>query len=275
MSDGYEVIIESRKQDDNYWRDLWRFRELFYFLAWRDILVRYKQTTIGIAWGILRPVLTMIAFSLVFGKLANLPSGNIPYPVLVFTAIVPWHFFASAVTDGSNSLVDNANMLTKVYFPRIIVPISTVMVALVDLLISLIILVVLMGWYHVVPSWKIMTLPIFFGQVLLSTLGFSLLLSALNVKYRDFRFVIPFILQIALYISPVGFSSSAVPGTWRLMYSMNPMVGVIDGFRWALLGEPVRFYWPGYFLSLTITVLVFLVGLFYFQRTERYYADII
>jgi lipopolysaccharide transport system permease protein len=237
--------------------------------------VRYKQTVIGIAWSVIRPVLTMAVFTIVFGKLAKLPSEGVPYPILVFSAMLPWQFFANSLSESSNSLLANANMLSKVYFPRLIVPSSAVIVSLVDFFISLIILVVLMIWYQFMPGWRILTLLPFLGLALFASLGFGLLLAALNVKYRDFRYIVPFIVQFGLYISPVGFSSSIVPEKWRLVYSLNPMVGVIDGFRWAILGGNTRIYWPGFWLSTTITVSIFLLAVRYFRKTERAFADII
>lgn len=270
-----ELVIEAGKTEGQYWKDIWHYRELFYFLAWRDILVRYKQTVIGIAWSILRPLLTMIVFTIIFGKLAKLPSGGVPYPILVFAAMLPWQFFSNSLSESSNSLIANSNLLSKIYFPRIIMPTSSVIVSLVDFLISSVILALLMVWYKFIPDWRIITLPFFLMLALFASLGFGLWIAALNVKYRDFRYIVPFIIQFGLYISPVGFSSSIVPGKWRLLYSINPMVGVIDGFRWALLGQNVQIYWPGFFLSIGLTVLVFLYGLRYFRMTERTFADVI
>jgi len=271
----YTLIIESGRTELHYWKDLWRYRELFYFLSWRDILVRYKQTVIGIAWSIVRPLLTMIVFVVVFGKIAKLPSDGVPYPIMVFTAMLPWQFFANSLSESSNSLLANANMLSKVYFPRLIVPTSAVIVSLVDFFISFIILVVLMIWYQLMPGWRILALLPFLGLALFASLGFGLLLAALNVKYRDFRYIVPFIVQFGLYISPVGFSSSIVPEKWRLVYSLNPMVGVIDGFRWAILGEAMKVYVPGFVMSLLVNVAILIVGVGYFRRTERKFADII
>lgn len=271
----YELVIEAGRSELHYWRDLWHFRELFWFLSWRDILVRYKQTAIGIAWSVLRPLLTMIVFTIIFGKLAKLPSDGIPYPIMVFAAMLPWQFFANSLTECSNSLIANANMLTKIYFPRLIVPASAVIVSLVDFLISSTILAILMIWYRFVPDWRMLTLPLFVGLAFLTSFGFGLWLAALNVKYRDFRYVVPFIVQLGLYVSPVGFSSSVVPEQWRLLYALNPMVGVIDGFRWALLGGKAQLYWPGFWLSMGLAVMVFLLSLRYFRNTERAFADII
>ncbi len=275
MSNDIDLIIEPGKGIKQYWRDLWRYRELFYFLAWRDILVRYKQTVIGIAWSVVRPLLTMIVFTLVFGRIAKLPSGSVPYPVLVFSALLPWQFFSNALSESSNSLITNANMMTKIYFPRLIVPASSVIVSLVDFLISFIILIVLMIGYQFTPDWKILTLPLFLLLALLTSIGAGLWLSALNVQYRDFRYIVPFIVQFGLFISPVGFSSDVIPEKWRLLYSLNPMVGVIDGFRWAILGQNVQIYWEGFTVSILLVFIMFYTGLRYFRKIERILADVI
>lgn len=269
------LIIEAGRAERHYWRDLWRYRELFYFLAWRDILVRYKQTVFGVAWSLLRPFLTMVVFTLVFSKLAKLPSDNVPYPILVFAALLPWQFFANAFTEAGNSLIGNANMISKVYFPRLVIPASAVIVSFVDFLISGTILVALMVWYGHLPDGRIVTLPFFILIAFAAAMGAGLWIAALNVKYRDFRYVIPFVVQLGLYISPVGFSSAIVPEQWRLLYSLNPMVGVIDGFRWAILGGNASFYWPGFLLSLTLVVVVFVTGILYFRKTEKSFADVI
>ena len=271
-NEGY-IIIEAGKSEKHYWADLWRYRELFYFLSWRDILVRYKQTVIGIAWSVIRPLLTMIVFTVVFGKLAKLPSGSAPYPVLVFTAILPWQFFSNALSEASNSLISNQNMISKIYFPRIIMPTSTIIVSLTDFMISFVLLGITMGIYRFAPSWKIIFMPLFLILATLLSLGMGFLFSALNVKYRDFRYVIPFIVQIGMYVSPVGFSSAIVPERFRLWYSLNPMVGVIDGFRWAIIGKDVTFYWPGFVLSIVITILIVIWGFWYFRKTEKTFAD--
>jgi lipopolysaccharide transport system permease protein len=275
MSAKIDLVIEPGSGFRHYWRDLWQYRELFYFLSWRDILVRYKQTAIGIAWGILRPLLTMIVFTIIFGYLAKLPSEGVPYPILVFAAMLPWQFFSSSLTECSNSFITNANMLTKIYFPRLIVPASAVIVNLVDFFISFAILAGLMAWYQFVPGWRVLTLPMFLGMAFLASFGLGLWLATLNVKFRDFRYVVPFIVQFGLYISPVGFSSSVVPGKWRLLYSINPMVGVIDGFRWAILGGNSHIYWPGFLISSAFTLAIFLLAVRYFRSTERKFADII
>lgn len=271
-----EIIIEAGRTEAQYWRDLWRYRELFYFLAWRDILVRYKQTAIGVAWALIRPFLTMIVFSVVFGRLANLPSeGNAPYPILVFAALLPWQFFANALAECSNSLIDNSNLISKVYFPRLVVPTSAVIVSFVDFLISGMILLALMAWYNFVPDWRILTLPVFIAIAFAAAMGAGLWLAALNVQYRDFRYVVPFLVQFGLYISPVGFSSSIVPQQWRLLYSLNPMVGVIDGFRWAILGNNSAIYLSGFSLSLLLVIFLFSSGIWYFRRMEKSFADVI
>lgn len=271
----FDIVLEPGRNLLRYWSDLWNYRDLLYFLAWRDILVRYKQTVIGVAWSVLRPLLTMVIFTIVFGKFAKLPSDGIPYPVLVYAAMLPWHFFVNSLSECSNSLVENANLLSKVYFPRMLVPASSVVVSLVDFLISLVILTGLMIWYHVTPTWKLVTIPVFFSMALIAALGFGLFLSALNVKYRDFRYVVPFIIQFGLFISPIGFSSTVVPENWRIFYSLNPMVGIIDGFRWAIIGTRVELYWPGLALSVVIVMIVLLFGVYYFRKTERFFADII
>jgi lipopolysaccharide transport system permease protein len=270
-----ELVIEAGRAERQYWQDLWRYRELFYFLAWRDILVRYKQTAIGIAWALIRPFLTMVVFTVVFGSLAKLPSEGVPYPILVFSAMLPWQFFANALTECSNSLIGNANLISKVYFPRLIVPVSAIVVSFVDFMISGIILLGLMAWYNYVPSWRILMLPVFVAIAFAASIGAGLLFASLNVKYRDFRFIVPFITQIGLYISPVGFSSNIVPEQYRLLYSLNPMVGVIDGFRWSILGGDAKLYLPGFALSLGLVFLMLIIGIVYFRKMERTFADVI
>ena len=271
-----ELTIKAGRSDRLYWQDLWRYRELFYFLAWRDILVRYKQTMIGMAWALIRPFLTMVVFTVVFGKIAKLPTeGGAPYPILVFAAMLPWQFFANSLSECSNSLIGNANLISKVYFPRLIVPTSAVVVSFVDFMVSGMILVALMAWYNFVPSWRIITLPIFIAIAFAASMGAGLWLSSLNVQYRDFRYIVPFIVQFGLYISPVGFSSSIVPERWRLLYSLNPMVGVIDGFRWAILGGESNIYLPGFSLSICLVFVLLFSGISYFRRMERTFADVI
>ena len=275
MNTSQELVIEAGKTESLYWRDLFRYRELFYFLAWRDVLVRYKQTVIGVLWAVLRPFLTMAVFVLVFGKIAKLPSDGIPYPVMVFAAMLPWQLFATALSEGSNSLITNANLISKIYFPRLIVPASAVIVSFVDFAISLALLAILLIYYQVWPTWHILALPCFTLLTLVASTGAGLWLSALNVQYRDFRYVVPFIVQFGLYLSPVGFSSSVIPEKWRLLYSLNPMVGVIDGFRWAISGGRSPLYLPGVWASLAVTALLLAVGIWYFRRMERTFADVI
>jgi lipopolysaccharide transport system permease protein len=271
----FDLIIEPGRSEKNYWNDIWRFRELFFFMAWRDILVRYKQTAIGLAWSIIRPVLTMIVFTIVFGRLAKLPSEGVPYPILVFSALLPWQFFSTSFTDASASLIGNSTMLTKIYFPRLIIPVSTVIVNLIDFLISFIILVGLMIWYHFVPGWSFLFLPFFLFLAFVASLSAGLYVAALNVKYRDFKYIVPFVVQFGLYISPVGFSSSIVPEKWKLLYSLNPMVGIIDGFRWSILGGDNHIYLPGLLVSIAVIILILVFSLRYFRKTEKTFADII
>jgi len=271
-----ELVIEAGRIERQYWKDLWRYKELFYFLAWRDLLVRYKQTVIGVAWALIRPLLTMMVFTVVFGKLAKLPSeGSAPYSLLVFAAMLPWQFFATSLTEASNSLISNVNLVSKVYFPRLIIPASSIITSFVDFLISFAILIAIISWYHFWPDWRIVLLPVFVILAMGAAMGTGLWLCALNVEYRDFRYVVPFIVQFGMYVSPVGFSSSVVPQRWRFLYSLNPMVGVIDGFRWALLRGRVKFYWPGLLASIALTVLLCLTGFWYFRKMERTFADVI
>lgn len=270
-----ETVIEAGRTERQYWQDLWRYRELFYFLAWRDILVRYKQTAIGIAWALIRPFLTMVVFTIVFGQLAKLPSSGVPYPILVFAGMLPWQFFSNALSESSSSLVNNSNLISKVYFPRLIVPTSAVIVSFVDFMISGIILLGLMAWYNFIPDWRILTLPLFILIAFIASMGVGLWLAALTVEYRDFRFVVPFIVQLGLYISPVGFSSAIIPKQWQLIYSLNPMVGVIDGFRWAILGGDSKLYLPGFTLSLSLVFVLLWSGIWYFRKVEKTFADVI
>lgn len=269
------LVIEAGRVERQYWKDLWRYRELFYFFAWRDMLVRYKQTAIGITWAIVRPLLTMIIFTIIFSKLAKMPDQGVPYPILVFAAMLPWQFFASSVPEASNSLIDNANLLSKVYFPRLIIPASTVITNFIDFMISFAILFILMVWYQFIPSWHIVMLPVFIAMVFVTAIGVGIWLAALCVQYRDFRYVISFLVQIGLYISPVGFSSSIVPVEWRLLYSVNPMVGVIDGFRWAILGGQAKIYGPGFILSMMAAIFLLTTGIWYFRKMERTFADMV
>lgn len=270
------LVLEPGRRERHYWRDIWAFRELFAILAWRDVSVRYKQTVIGVGWAVVRPFLTMVVFTIVFGKLAKLPSdGSAPYPIMVFAGMLPWFLFSTILSEASNSLVTNANLIGKVYFPRIIVPASAAVVALVDFGVNIAMLALLMLWYGFVPSWHLIVLPLFVLLAVLASLGPALFITALNVKYRDFRYIIPFIVQFGVYISPVGFSSSVVPSAWRFWYSLNPVVGTIDGFRWCLLGGASPLYLPGFFASLAIVALFLWLGIAYFRRTEKTFADLI
>jgi lipopolysaccharide transport system permease protein len=271
-----EVIIEPGRAERHYWRDLWQYRELFRVLAWRDVAVRYKQTVIGAAWAVIRPLLTMVAFTVIFGKLANLPSdGTAPYPIMVFAGMLPWTFFSSALGDASNSIVGSGNLISKVYFPRLMVPMAAVGVAFVDFALNFMMLVAVMTWYQFVPGWQIVLLPAFVGLAPLASLGPALWLTALNVKYRDVRYIIPFLIQFGLYASPVGYSSSIVPEQWRLLYSLNPVVGVIDGFRWCILGGQSQLYLPGFLLSIGVTAFFLWLGVRQFQKMEKTFADLI
>lgn len=271
-----ELVIEPGRAHRQYWRDIWAYRELLAILAWRDVAVRYKQTAIGIAWAVVRPLLTMMIFTVIFGRMAKLSSeSSAPYPIMVFAGMMPWFLFSTILSEASNSLVANTNLVGKVYFPRIIIPASTSAVAILDLAINLLLFAGLMLWYGYVPSWHIVFLPAFILLATLASFGPSLFITALNVKYRDFRYVIPFVVQFGLYISPVGFSSAIVPEKWRLWYSLNPLVGVIDGFRWCVLGSTSQFYLPGFLLGLLVTALFLWLGIAYFRRTERTFADLI
>jgi lipopolysaccharide transport system permease protein len=270
------LVLEPGRAERHYWRDLWAYRELFFILAWRDVAVRYKQTVIGIAWAILRPFLTMVILTIVFGRLAGLPSESAaPYPVMVFAGMLPWYLFSSILTEASSSIVGNANLIGKVYFPRIIIPASSGVTALVDFGINLVMLAGLMAWYAFVPSWRLLLLPGFVILAVLASLGPALFITALNVKFRDFRYIIPFVVQFGLYVSPVGFSSTVVSDQWRFWYSLNPMVGIIDGFRWCILGGDSPLYMPGFLLSLGVIALFLWIGVAYFRRTERTFADLI
>lgn len=271
-----EIILEAGRAEKNYWADLWRYRELFQVLAWRDVSVRYKQTVIGVVWAVIRPFLTMVVFTVIFGRLAKLPSeGSAPYPLMVFAGMLPWTFFSTALGDASNSLISNANLISKVYFPRLIVPAATIVVAFIDFLVSFAILIGMMMWYRYVPGWQMLVLPVFVLIAFLAALGPALWITAANVKYRDFRYVIPFIVQFGLYLSPVGFSSTVVPERWRLLYSLNPMVGVIDGFRWCILGGESQIYWPGFALSLVGVAAFLWIGIRQFRKVEKTFADLI
>jgi lipopolysaccharide transport system permease protein len=271
-----QIIIEAGRSDRHYWLDLWRYRELFRVLAWRDLSIRYKQTVIGVLWALIRPFLTMVVFTVIFGRIAKLPTdGNAPYALMVFAGILPWTFFSTGLSEASNSLINNANLISKVYFPRLIVPIATIVVAFVDFLISFCILLMLMVWYRYAPDWRIVILPVFILLAFLASVGPSLWITALNVKYRDFRYVIPFMVQFGLYVSPVGFSSKVVPEQWRLLYSLNPMVGVIDGFRWCILRGQNELDLLNLFASIAVTLFFLWFGTRTFRKTERTFADLI
>lgn len=270
------LILEAGRADRQYWLDLWRYRELFFILAWRDVAIRYKQTVIGLAWAFVRPFMTMVVFTVVFGKIARLPTeGTAPYAVLVFAGLLPWTLASSILNDASGSVTGNGQLVSKVYFPRLIIPLATVLVGLIDFAVSLIILAGVMLWYGVMPDWHILLLPAFVLLAVLVAIGPALWAAAMIVKYRDFRFVIPFAVQVGLYVSPVGFSAKIVPPEWLLLYSLNPMVGVIDGFRWSILGGESPLYLPGFVLSLLVTAGMLWLGIRTFRSTERRFADLI
>src|SRR5262245_52526920 len=275
-----ETLIEPGLKFKNYWRELWRYRELFYILAWRDVAVRYKQTVAGAAWALIQPFLSMVIMTVIFEKIAGLPSeGRAPYPIMVFVAMLPWQFFSNALSSASQSIVGNAQLISKVYFPRLIVPTSSVVVSFVDFLVSCSVLVLLMGWFQFLPTWRVLALPLFVVLAILAALGPGLIITALMVRYRDFRFLVPFIVQFGLYVSPVAYSSSVVRDNLGvhlfLLYSLNPMVAVIDAFRWALLGGDSTLYWPGFLASLLVTGVLCLFGIRFFRNTERAFADLI
>jgi lipopolysaccharide transport system permease protein len=275
-----ELVIEPGRSFQNYWRDLWRYRELFYILAWRDVAVRYKQTVAGAAWALVQPFASMVIMTVIFGKIAGLPSeGGAPYPLMVFAAMLPWQFFSNSLSSSSQSIVGNAHLISKVYFPRLIIPTSSVVVSLVDFLVACSILAGLMVWFQFWPTWRVVTLPVFVVLAIVAALGPGLILTALTARYRDFRFVIPFIIQFGMWVSPVAYSSSVIRDKFGenvfLLYSLNPMVGVIDGFRWALLGGESKLWWPGFLTSVFLTSVLFVAGLLYFRKTERVFADVI
>ncbi len=276
----HELILEHGRAERQYWRDLWHYRELFYILAWRDISVRYKQTVVGLGWALIQPLLTMLIMTMIFGKVAKLPSeGAAPYSLMVFAGMLPWMFFSTALSTASQSLVGNAQLISKVYFPRMIIPASAVITSFVDFLVSFAILIGMMAWYRFWPDWQILTLPLFMFLAFMASVGPGLWITALNVKYRDFRYVIPFLVQFGLYLSPVAYSSSVIRDRFGdlafTVYSLNPMVAVIDGFRWAILGGETTIYWPGFALSTVMIALFLLLGVWYFRKTEKTFADII
>jgi lipopolysaccharide transport system permease protein len=267
------LVIEAGRAERHYWRDLWRYRELFLFLAWRDIIVRYKQTNFGVAWALARPFLTMLLFTLVFSKLAGLPSDGVPYSMLVLSALLPWQFFTGAFSSASESLVSNAAMISKVYFPRLLFPISAMVVSFVDFLIASLIMIGLMVWYGFAPDLRMLTLPLFILVALVTSMAVGLWMAALNVKHRDIGIIIPVAVQFGMYVSPVVYSSSLVPDKWRLLYFMNPMAGVIEGFRWAILGGNSRIYLPGFLLSIVMVIVILVSGIAYFRKTEKSFVD--
>ena len=280
MAAAHKLIIQPGRAEKNYWRDLFHYRELFLILAWRDVTVRYKQTAAGAGWALLQPLMSLIIMTFVFGKVAGLPSqGGAPYAIMVCAALLPWQFFANALSLSSQSVVNNANLISKIYFPRMIVPASSVVVSLVDFLVAGFILAGLMVWYHYWPTWRLLVLPALVVLAVAAALGPGLILTALTVRYRDFRMIIPFIVQFGMFVSPVAYSTpyfrEKLGEKWFLLYAMNPMVGVIDGFRWAILGGTDVFYWPGFILSIVLTVALLFIGVFYFRKTERAFADII
>jgi lipopolysaccharide transport system permease protein len=270
-----KIVLEPGKANREYAKDLWRYRELFFTLAWRNVSVRYKQTIVGVLWAFLRPVITTVVFSVVFGKLGKFPSGGVPYPILVLTGMLPYQFFSAALTESGNSLISNANLITKVYFPRLIVPGSALVTSLVDFGISLILLLVVMAFYGIFPGWQILCLPLFLGLAIIAASGIGAWVSALNVKYRDFTFIVPFVAQLGLYASPVAFSSQVIPEKWRMLYALNPMVGVIDGFRWCFLKGQTYVYWPAVAISVGVGAVLATTGFYYFRSTERRFADVI
>ena len=276
-----EIILEAGRAERHYWRDLWRYRELFYFLAWRDLLVRYKQTVVGVAWSVVRPVLTVLILTIVFGRVAKMDQDPAfgPYPLLVFCGMLPWQFFATAMSESGNSLVTNSNLISKIYFPRLIVPTSSVITSFVDFAVSAAFMVALMAWYRFLPPAHVLTLPLFVVLAFGASLGVGLWVAALMVEYRDFRVIVPFIVQFGLYATPVGYTRSKVAEKLsyggRLLYSLNPIVGVIDGFRWAVLGGKNEIFWPGLIISILVTFLLLVTGIWYFRKTEKTFADVI
>jgi lipopolysaccharide transport system permease protein len=270
------TVIDPKQKGDRYWSELWLYRELFQVLVWRDLSVRYKQTIVGVAWAVIRPVLSVLIFTVIFGRIAKLPSdGSAPYGLMVFAGMLPWTFFATGLAEASNSLITSANLISKVYFPRLIIPTATIGVALVDFLVSFCIFIFLMIWYGFLPGWRVMFLPSFLFLLFFATLGPSLWIAALNVKFRDFRYVVPFIVQFGLYLSPVGFSSGVVPEQWRLLYSLNPIVSVIDGFRWCLLGGQSSLNVQGLLVGICVISFFLWYGIRQFRNMEKSFADLI
>jgi lipopolysaccharide transport system permease protein len=270
-----ELVIEADRTERQYWRDLWRYRELFYFLSWRDLLVRYKQTVIGVSWSVIRPLLTMLILTFVFGRLGRMPSGGVPYPLLVFCGMLPWQFFSTAMTESGGSLVLNSNLISKVYFPRLVIVVSSVMTSFVDFLVASVFLAGLLVWYHRLPPATIFFLPLLAGLVFGISVGAGLWLAALTVEYRDFKHIVPFLVQLGLYVSPVGYLSAIVPAHLRTFFALNPMVGIIDGFRWSILGMSSATLPLSLILAVIEIAILIASGLWYFRRTERTFADVI
>ncbi|MBI1289684.1 ABC transporter permease [bacterium] len=270
-----EILIRPGGTAERYWSEIWAYRELFAFFAWRDVTVRYKQTFLGICWALIQPIVTMVVFTLVFGRLAKMPAEGLPYPILVYAGVLPWQFFSTALSGCSGSLVSNANLLRKIYFPRLIIPVSSTVVALVDFAIAFVLLGVLMGWYGIMPGPEIVALPIFLLGAMLTSIAAGIWFAALNVKFRDFRFVVPFVIQLGVYLSPVGFPSSAIPDRYRFLYGMNPMVGVIDGFRWCLLGGKISVNWGAFGCSMLLVLILLALGIRHFRRVENSFADVV
>lgn len=271
------LVLEAGRAARHYWRDLWQYRELLYFLAWRDVKVRYKQAVLGAAWALLQPIVTTILFTFVFGKLAHMPSGSLPpeaYPLLVMAGLLPWQLFATAFSGASGSLVANAHLVSKVYFPRLVVPLASLVVALIDFAIVLVLFAIMSAWFGVVPTWRILFLPLFIGGGMVVALGAGLWLTALTVKYRDFRFIVPFLLQVGVFATPVGYRADNLPN-WRGLLAMNPLTAVIDGFRWSLLGGDFHLEFTTVAVSLVTATILVATGIWYFRTTERTFADII
>ncbi len=270
------LVLEAGRSERTYWADLWRYRELFAILAWRDVAVQYKQTLIGVVWAVIRPALTMVVFTVVFGRVAGLPSeGSVPYPLLVMGGMLPWFLMSTILGNGSNSLVQNGNLISKVYFPRLIVPVASSMVALVDFLLGVVMLFAMMVWFRFLPGWQLLLLPLFVGLSVLAALGPALIMASMNIKYRDFRFIVPFLIQFGLYVSPVGFSSAVVPDKWRVLYALNPAVAVIDGFRWCMLGGQTRLDMPTLVIGLGVILTLLTVGIRMFRAAEKSFADLV
>lgn len=270
-----DLVIEAGRTERQYWRDLWRYRELFLFFVWRDLLVRYKQTVVGVSWSLIRPVLTMAVLTIVFGRISKMPAGGLPYPLLVLCGMLPWQLFSTAMSESGNSLVSNSNMISKIYFPRMVITVSSVMTSLADFLISFVFLIGLMAWYRFVPPVNIVFLPLCILMIVAASVGVGLWVASLMAQYRDFRFIVPFVVQFGLYISPVGFQSSVVPAHYRLLYALNPMVGIIDSFRWSLLGRTSPLNAEALIIASLEIAILLTSGIWYFRKTERTFADVI